>query len=896
MLAQGWKLHVSATPSSAVPVLDAALEVLLDEGARFKLVNSIDLLTMLNAGHFGLSQIGKYITVYPSDSAQAVRLATALDKVTSGCRGPRVPTDRPLRPDSLIHYRYGAMHREPEADIESEAAFAGYDLLDSAGRLTNDFRLHYYLPPPAGITDPFEIAGAYVPRPARSLLLDGRYLVVNGLSQGLRGGVFRAIDLGATPARFCLLKEAWHDVSVDQYGRDARDWLVNEEQILVRYEGSPLLPRFYGSFDLDNNHYIAIEYIEGTTLAEVLSDSHSTDDGLSIAEILAVGRETAEALAQLHELGLVFRDFSPANVIATPDGGYRLIDFGNTFDLRKDGAASIGGGTPPFYPREQFDREPPAHADDIFAWGAVLHYLCCGVASLADAPAEDYGLRPFARRPVIELCPAFPPLLAAVIDRAVAWERADRFATMREAHLAFAQAIEELAARPSRVPAAPHENPPTTDEEPTGSASSRAELTRLAREVGDALCAEAKERGGGLCWATRNELSNRTEYEPDLYSGAAGIGLFLAELSRATGEPSYAEAARGAARWLAGPTWGRGRAQHGLHCGEPGVSYFFLCLAELLDEPGFVTAAELRMRRLQGVPFATADLTHGAAGTILGLIDLHRVTGESVYLAAARTAGDELVRSALSGPGGCPGCYWDVAPPTPGGFGVPYLGLLHGAAGIGLALAQLARATGVELYLEVAEDAAELLLAQARSERPATFEAIDSDDECLTWPRRLGDDAPGLQAHCHGAGGIAQFFLHLEGLASDPRYRNAGRQAARTVLAQRRHESRSCLCHGLTGTGHLLLDCYQAFGDSQWLELALECGVQLQRFRDPERMGVYRTSREGVASPDLMLGYAGVGSLLIRLANPKTSVEIVLGRAAVLPGTRRDELFARRSA
>jgi hypothetical protein len=891
MLAQGWKLHVSAAPSSAVPVLDAALEVLIDEGVRFKVVNSTDLLTMLNAGHLGLSQIGKYITVYPSDNAQAVRLATALDRATSGGRGPRVPTDRPLRPDSLVHYRYGGMHHGPEADTGNEGPVGDYDLLDPGGRLTNDFRLHYYLPPPAEIADPFETAGAYVPRPARSLLLDGRYLVVNGLSQGLRGGVFRAIDLGATPARFCLLKEAWHDVSVDQYGRDARDWLVNEERILVRHEGRPLLPRFYGSFDLDNNRYIAIEYIEGTTLAQALSDRHSIKDGLGVAEIIAVGRETASALAQLHELGLVFRDFSPANVIATPDGRYRLIDFGNTFDVADYGAVPIGGGTPPFYPREQFDREPPAPADDVFAWGAVLHYLCCGGASVADIPEEDYGLRPFARRPVTESRPDFPQRIAAVIDRALAWERKDRYATMREAQRAFLQAAEGPTARPPRAPAVPREHPAAPDMEgPAGRAMSRAELTGLAREVGDALCAEAEERDGeGLYWAARDELSNRTAYGPDLYSGAAGIGLFLAELSRATGEPRYADAARGAARWLAGPTWGRGRAQHGLHCGEPGISYFFLSLAELLDEPGFVTAAELRMRRLHGVPFATVDLTHGAAGTILALVNLHRVTGESVYLAAARTAGDELVQTALSGFEGCPGCYWDVAPGAPGESSTPYLGLLHGAAGIGLALAHLAGVSGDERYLDVARGTAELLRAQARSSPATTSEAGDSDNDGLTWPRRLGDDAPGLQAHCHGAGGIGQFFLHLDRLVPDPRYRDAARRAALTILAQRRHESRSCLCHGLAGTGHLLLDCYQAFGESRWLELALECGLQLQRFR-AESTGVYGMSLEGLASPDLMLGYAGVGSLLIRLVNPKTSEEIVLGRAVTSPGTRREQV------
>jgi serine/threonine protein kinase len=887
VLAQGWKLHVSANPFSAVDVLDATLKVLLNEGARFKVVNSVRLLTILNAGNLGLSQIGKYITVYPSGDAQAVRLAIALDAATSGYSGPRVPTDRPLRPESLVHYRYGAMHHQSDEAAQIDETTGRYDLLDPAGRLTTDVRLHYYVPPPAAIPDPFEIAGAFIPRPPRSTLLDGRYLVVSGLSQGLRGGVFRAIDVAAEPARFCLLKEAWHDVSLDEYGRDARDWLVNEEQILVRHQSSQLLPRFYDSFDLDNNHYIAIEFVDGAPLAQILSDRHPATAGIDVVKIRDIGRETAAVLAQLHEIGLVFRDFSPANVIVTPDGGYRLIDFGNAYDLADQSAPPIGGGTPPFYSREQFDREPPTPADDVFAWGAVLHYLSCGAASVADMPKEDYGLRPFPRRSVTELCPDLPERLAAVIDRAVAWRRADRYETMREAHRAFVKAADQSAAKASIVRGiSPADPAPPNTESSTDTEWNRREWIGLAREVGEVLCADSEERGGGLCWAARNELAARVTYGPDLYSGAAGIGLFLAELASVTADPRYAEAARGAARWLAGPTWSRGRARHGLHCGDPGISYFFMCLTELLHEPGFAMAAELRMRRLEGAPFATVDLSDGTAGTILVLLALYRITGEPTHLALARAAGDELVRAALLLRTGQPCFYWDVPPATPGGPGGPYLGLLHGAAGIGLALSNLALVTGHERYLEVARGAAEMLLSQAQSSPAATLIAGDLDNDGLVWDRLIGDDAPGAQTHCHGAGGIGQFFLYLDHLTPDARYRDAAKRAARTVASRLAHESRSCLCHGLAGTGHLMLDCYQSFCDSRWLELALECGIRLQRFRDHDRTGVYRMAcenvhgltREHLASPDLMLGYAGVGSLFLRLADPRRSPELILGR------------------
>src|SRR5215210_7948523 len=81
---QGWKLHVSADPTSAEAVLRSALPVLLAEDASFKVVSSVLQLGLLNNGGGGLNQVGKFITVYPKDDEQAVRLAVALDEATRG--------------------------------------------------------------------------------------------------------------------------------------------------------------------------------------------------------------------------------------------------------------------------------------------------------------------------------------------------------------------------------------------------------------------------------------------------------------------------------------------------------------------------------------------------------------------------------------------------------------------------------------------------------------------------------------------------------------------------------------------------------------------------------------------------------------------------------------------
>ena len=81
------------------------------EGARFKVLSSVRLLGAVNSGLFGISQIGKFITSIPATIPTRFGWRSNWMQVTRGHPAPRVPSDRPLRPGSLVHYRYGSMIR-----------------------------------------------------------------------------------------------------------------------------------------------------------------------------------------------------------------------------------------------------------------------------------------------------------------------------------------------------------------------------------------------------------------------------------------------------------------------------------------------------------------------------------------------------------------------------------------------------------------------------------------------------------------------------------------------------------------------------------------------------------------------------------------------------------------
>lgn len=109
---QGWKLHLSATPVSAETVLTRSLPVLLAGRSAFKFARSTVHVARLNGRTTPRGHSGKFITVYPESDQESVRLAEALHQATVGLPGPRVLSDRPYAPDSLVHYRYGAFVEE----------------------------------------------------------------------------------------------------------------------------------------------------------------------------------------------------------------------------------------------------------------------------------------------------------------------------------------------------------------------------------------------------------------------------------------------------------------------------------------------------------------------------------------------------------------------------------------------------------------------------------------------------------------------------------------------------------------------------------------------------------------------------------------------------------------
>lgn len=410
---QGWKLHLPATVLTAGRVLRAVAPLLGDREVLYKAPVSLQELDKLNSGLFyGYSQVGKFITVYPRTEAEAVLLAEQLHGLTREMRAPAVPFDRRYRPDGCVYYRYGAFKPLEAKGCDGEAVYAIRDL---EGNLVPDVRDS--ASDPEWVADPFQGPAPPAATTSTPTPLQTTFKAFRALAQRGRGGVYQALDLSQHRPRLCVLKEGRRDGETGWDGRDGA-WRVRHEGRVLEAlgEAGVGVPRLYASFRVERNHYIAVELIEGESLNDRLSRRRRR---LPVASALRWGAELARLVARIHAAGWVWRDCKPGNVIITKSGELRPLDFEGACPIER--SDPLPWGTRAFMPPEgdEVFRGQSRLPEDLYALGAVVHFLLSGRTPDASAPSPVKARRNVpegASRIVAELLGSDPALRPAAAD------------------------------------------------------------------------------------------------------------------------------------------------------------------------------------------------------------------------------------------------------------------------------------------------------------------------------------------------------------------------------------------------------------------------------------------------------------------------------------------------
>jgi type 2 lantibiotic biosynthesis protein LanM len=386
-----------------------------------------------------------------------------------------------------------------------------------------------------------------------------------------------------------------------------------------------------------------------------------------------------------------------------------------------------------------------------------------------------------------------------------------------------------------------------------------------AQRIGDRLVQLAIPQGELVTWFQLVPRPDGWFLEPmptDLYSGLSGLALFLAHLSRLTGEERYERFARLALATIRQQIAGApGEPAHlGAYSGRGGLVYTFTHLGLLWREAGLLDAAEDLARNLTGIEDdAHFDLIAGSAGALAALLTLYEHRPSPAVLAAAVRCGERLLAAAVVEEG-----RWGWLPSETLGQ-LPLTGFSHGTAGIAWALARLAQASGEERFRAAAWGA-------LRYER-SRFSAEHDNWPDLRAGRETADGREFLYAWCHGAPGIGLGRLATMPFLNDGEMPSEIRAAVRSTLKEGFGGNQS-LCHGDLGNLELIREAGKALQDP---ELAAEADRLAARILARIESGGLRCGASPkTESLGLMTGLAGIGYGLLRAAWPERVPSVLL--------------------
>ena len=293
----------------------------------------------------------------------------------------------------------------------------------------------------------------------------GHYRIEGWLGAGAMGVVYRAVDTHLD--RLVAVKV----LRPESMAHPERRKRFVQEAKAASALNHPNIVTIYDIASVDGMDYIAMEYIDGSTLGGLIA-SRSRRRGLNWVEAVGYGVQIADAVAAAHFAGLIHRDLKPANVMVTQQGRVKVLDFGlakliepagivqnvpsseddetptETVDLRQQGPRTEDGvilGTVAYMSPEQAQGNTLDGRSDIFSFGSVLYEMLTG----RPAFHQENRLATLAAilhrepKPMAEAVEGVPPDLERILTRCLRKDPARRFQNMADLKIALQELKEE---------------------------------------------------------------------------------------------------------------------------------------------------------------------------------------------------------------------------------------------------------------------------------------------------------------------------------------------------------------------------------------------------------------------------------------------------------------------
>jgi serine/threonine-protein kinase len=277
----------------------------------------------------------------------------------------------------------------------------------------------------------------------------GRYRLEGRLGFGGMSTVHRAVDLRLErQVAVKLLAEHLADdpTFVSRFQREAQAAARLVHPNIVQVFDS-------GQDQRTGQYYIVMEYIEGSSCAEILRD----DGWVEVEEALSIIEQACEGLNYAHRNGVVHRDVKPGNLLRAREGDVKLADFGIAKATEQSSITQVGSvlGTAAYLAPEQARGEEAGPSADLYALGVVTYQLISGRLPYEATSLTELALKQQQEAPATldTLVAAVGPELADAVAIALALDPRDRYKTAREMGRALRDGANGIPPGERRAPA-----------------------------------------------------------------------------------------------------------------------------------------------------------------------------------------------------------------------------------------------------------------------------------------------------------------------------------------------------------------------------------------------------------------------------------------------------------
>jgi hypothetical protein len=273
----------------------------------------------------------------------------------------------------------------------------------------------------------------------------GEYKILALIGRGGMGAVYRAQRL--SDATIWALKEMRPQQDAPPTEAEENRRLFEQEAELLEQLHHPNLPVVADRFEHQGRPTMVMEFVAGQTLEDRIRETNAP---LMEQQVLGYGIQIARVLHYLHTRTppIIYRDLKPSNIMLTPDGVLKLIDFGvaRTYKARKS-KDTVAMGSAGYAPPEQYGKGQTDARSDVYALGATLLHLLTNMPPIPLQTPAPGSIR--------KLNPSVDDQTESVIIKAMTADQAARYQTTAELEQALMRCLDAPYVDPTARAAPP---------------------------------------------------------------------------------------------------------------------------------------------------------------------------------------------------------------------------------------------------------------------------------------------------------------------------------------------------------------------------------------------------------------------------------------------------------